>query len=277
MRKKRHIFILSDSTGETGEMVVNAALTQFKNADVLIHRFSEVRKIEELENIMEKARGERAIVVFTFVIPQLRKKAIEEGMKKGVPTIDLLGPLLSRLEDLLELSPLSIPGLFRELREDYYRRIEAIDFSVKHDDGRNIENVDEADIVLVGVSRTSKTPVSIYLAYRGFRVANIPVTLEHPLPKKLYDLPKEKIIGFTIKPERLKEIREVRAKKINLPENSPYINIEIIQEEIKKAEKIFKENGWKIVDVTSKSIEEIATIVMELIGKKIPERIYEGI
>jgi hypothetical protein len=258
-------------------MVVNAALTQFKSAEVLIHRYPVIREKEKIDEIMSKAQKERAVVVFTFVVSELRRKAIEEGMRKGVPTIDIMGPLLSRLEDLLEISPLSIPGLFRELREEYYRRIEAIDFSVKHDDGRNVENIDEADLVLVGVSRTSKTPISIYLAYRGFRTANIPVTLEHDLPAKLDQLPSHKVIGLTIDPKRLKEIREVRAKKMKLPENSSYVDFKIIKSEVYKAERIFREKGWKIVDVTSKSIEECATIIMELIGKKISERVYEGI
>ncbi len=277
MKRKRYIYILSDSTGETGEMVVNAALTQFKSAEVLIHRYSNIRDIEKVDEIMSEAQKKRAIVVFTFVVTELRKKTIEEGMKRGVPTIDIMGPLLSRLEDLLEISPLSIPGLFRHLREEYYHRIEAIDFSVKHDDGRNVENIDKADLVLVGVSRTSKTPISIYLAYRGFRTANVPVTLEHDLPKKLYQLFSHKIIGLTIDPKRLKEIREVRAKKMKLPENSSYVDFKVIKSEVYKAERIFREQGWKIVDVTSKSIEECATIIMELIGKKISERVYEGI
>lgn len=243
-------------------------MTQFKTTDVYLHRFPNVRSVEEVINLMEQAQGLRGVVAFTFVIPELRRTIVEEGIKRGVPTIDILGPVLSRLQDLLELSPLAIPGLFRHLRKEYYDRIEAIDFAVKHDDGRNIRTITDADIILVGVSRTSKTPISIYLAYRGFKTANVPVIYKRPLPEILNKIDKNKIVGLTVDPYRLKEIRSVRAERLHMSPDDPYINFKIIHREVNYALSIFRERGWKILDVTSKSIEEAATIIMELLGKR---------
>ena len=268
VKRERHIFIVSDSTGHTCELVVRAALSQFKTTEVYLHKFSNIRSVEEVIDLMEKAQRLRGVVAFTFVVPELRRTIMEEGIKRAVPTIDILGPVLSRLQDLLELSPMAIPGLFRYLRKEYYERIDAIDFAVKHDDGRNIRTTGEADIILVGVSRTSKTPISIYLAYRGFKTANIPVIYKRPLPEILRKIDKNKIVGLTVDPYRLKEIRAVRAERLHMSPDDPYIDLKSIQKEVNYALTIFKEKGWKILDVTSKSIEEAATIIMELLGKR---------
>ena len=266
--KERHIFIVSDSTGVTSEMVVKAALTQFKTCNVYLHKYPNVRTIEDLVKIMEEAQTKRGVVVFTLVIPELRKKIVQEGLKRAVPTIDILGPLLSRLQDLLEISPMAIPGLFRHLNEEYYKRIECIDYAVKHDDGRNVKDIKDADIVLVGVSRTSKTPISMYLAYRGYRTANIPVIYNMPLPSQLDEIDNNKVIGLTIEPYRLRQIRLARAEKLKMPLSDPYIEMNMLMNEVSYALHLFNERGWHIVDVTSKSIEEAATTIMELVGKR---------
>ncbi len=266
--KERHVFIVSDSTGSTCEIVVKAALTQFKTTDVYLHKYPNVRDVKEIIRIAEEAQKHRGVIAFTLVVPDLRKKILEEGLRRAVPTIDILGPVLSRLQDLLEISPMAIPGLFKHLNEEYYKRIECIDYAVKHDDGRNIKDIKDADVVLVGVSRASKTPISIYLAYRGYKTANVPIIYGMPLPKELDEVDKKKVIGLTIEPFRLRLIRLARAEKLKMPEHDPYIEMNSVMNEVSYALKIFKEKGWHIVDVTSKSIEEAATIIMELVGRK---------
>ncbi len=267
-QKERHVFIVSDSTGSTCEIVVKAALTQFKTTDVYLHKHPNVRNVEDIVRIAEEAQKHRGVIAFTLVVPELRKKILEEGLKRAVPTIDILGPVLSRLQDLLEISPMAIPGLFKHLDEEYYKRIECIDYAVKHDDGRNIRDIKDADVVLVGVSRASKTPISIYLAYRGYKTANVPVIYGMPLPRELDGVEKSRVVGLTVEPYRLRLIRLSRAEKLKMPENDPYIEMNSLMNEVSYALRIFKERGWHIVDVTSKSIEEAATTIMELVGKK---------
>jgi regulator of PEP synthase PpsR (kinase-PPPase family) len=266
--RERWIFIVSDSSGLTCETVVKAALTQFKTTNVYIKKYSQVRTVEQLREIMEEAARYTAVVAYTFVITELRKEIIALSLQLGVPVIDILGPVLSRLQDLLELSPMAVPGLFRHLNQDYYERIECINFAVKHDDGRNIKDIDQADLVLLGVSRTSKTPISIYLAYRGIKTANVPVVYGRPLPEQVLKLPSSKIIGLTVDPERLRDIRLVRASRLKMELSDPYVNLDEIKKEVNYALTLFREHNFTILDVTSRSIEEAATAIMELIGKK---------
>ncbi len=262
----RHIFVVSDATGRTAELVVQAALTQFDTSEVVVHKVQYVRDPDEVVRVVEEAQAVRGIIVFTLVVPELRKMMLEEGMKRAVPTIDILGPILTRLTDLLKISPMAIPGLFRHLDEAYFQRIEAIDYTVKHDDGRHPETIPEADVILLGVSRTSKTPISIYLAYRGFKVANVPVVRGIDLPPQVYEAEKSRIVGLKIRPERLLAIRKARAERLGMAPNSPYTDIAEIQKEIDYSLRLFREMGIRVIDVTSKSIEESATIIMELVG-----------
>ena len=266
--KERHVFIVSDSTSATAFMVVKAALSQFRTANVFLHKYKNVRAVEEVIDIMQEAQQVRGIVAFTFVIPELRKTILQEGLRKAVPTIDIMGPVLSRLQDLVEISPLAVPGLFKHLDEEYYKRIECIDYAVKHDDGRNVKDIKDSDIVLVGVSRASKTPISIYLAYRGYKAANVPVIYHMPLPSELDGIEKCRVVGLTVEPARLKAIRMTRAQRLKMKEDDPYVDIGFLMNELAYAKKLFKEKGWQTLDVTSKSIEEAATLIMELIGKK---------
>jgi len=264
----RHIFIVSDATGRTCELVVKAALTQFETSQAVLHRMQHVRNEAQVQEVIEEARRKRGIVVYTLVSPQLRRAMLSGGRRNAVPTIDILGPILTRLTDLLEISPMAIPGLFRDLDEAYYRRIEAIDFTVKHDDGLRPQDLSEADIVLVGVSRTSKTPISIYLSYRGYRVANLPIVLGIEPPPQLFTIAPHKIIGLTIHHQRLQAIRKARAKRLAAAELGSYVDLQEIKKELAYSHTIFQRRRWKVIDVTSKSIEELATEIMELVGRK---------
>ncbi len=171
---RRYVFAVSDATGKTCETVVQAALTQFTTTQITLETYSNVRTLKKIHEILQRASMVNGVIIYTMASPKLRRKITELGRLNGVPTVDILGPVLTRLSDLLEISPLAKPGLFRQLDSDYFKRIEAVDYTIKHDDGMGLGSIAAAEIVLLGVSRTSKTPVSIYLSYRGWKVANIP-------------------------------------------------------------------------------------------------------
>lgn len=269
--KKRHIFVVSDATGLTCELVVKAALTQFHTSRAILHRVRYVRNAAQVQEVVLEARKERGIVVYTLVIPELRKVMLTCGLQHAVPTIDILGPVLSRLTDLLEISPMAKPGLFRGLDQDYFDRIEAINYAVKHDDGHRPQGLRYADLILVGVSRTSKTPISIYLSYRGFKVANVPIILGIEPPKQLFEVAPHKVIGLTMRPMRLQLIRQARSQRYDAVQLPSYTDLEAIKEELKYSKSIFQRHGWQSIDVTLRSIEEAATIIMELLGRNLAE------
>ena len=266
-----NIFAVSDATGTTAERVVQAALTQFDGSLVSIKRYGGVRKPSRIHQIIDEASEAGGFVVHTFVSEDLRRVILNEGRASNVMTFDLMGPLLARLSEMLSTPPRSEPGM-SFLDSSYMQRIEAIDFTVRHDDGRNVHDIDRSEIVLVGVSRTSKTPLSIYLAYRGWRVANIPLILTVEPPPILFVLPKKRVVGLVVKPERLSQLRKVRAQKLGtIPQG--YANLEHIRKEITYAYQIFeRRRDWPIVDVTNKSIEEAAAEVVALLGHSFEHR-----
>ena len=262
---KRYIFAVSDATGKTCETVVQAALTQFSTTQIILETFSNVRTLKKIHDILQLASTVNGVIIYTMASPKLRQKITELGRLNGVPTVDILGPVLTRLSDLLEISPLAKSGLFRQLDSDYFKRIEAVDFTIKHDDGLGLASIAGAEIVLLGVSRTSKTPVSIYLSYRGWKVANIPVVLDEELPGEIHGIEQKKIIALTINPRRLEMIRCQRQLKLKADAYSNYTDIEQIRLEVLFAMRQFEQWRWPILDVTYKSIEETATEVMRLI------------
>lgn len=259
------IFAVSDATGTTAERVVQAALTQFDGSRVSIKRYGGVRTPGQIHQIVHEASKDGGFVVHTFVSEDLRKVILNEGRACNVMTFDLMGPLLARLSEKLSTPPRSQPGS-SFLDSSYMQRIDAIDFTVRHDDGRNVQDIDRAEIVLVGVSRTSKTPLSIYLAYRGWRVANVPLILNVEPPPVLFDLPRKRAVGLVVKPERLSQLRKVRVQKLGtLPQG--YADFDHIRKEMAYAYHVFeRRRDWPIVDVTNKSIEEAAAEVVALLG-----------
>ena len=262
---KRYVFAVSDATGKTCETVVQAALTQFTTTQITLETFSNVRTLKQIQYILQRASTVNGVIIYTMASPKLRQKITELGRLNGVPTVDILGPVLTRLSDLLEISPLAKPGLFRQLDSDYFKRIEAVDFTIKHDDGLSLASIDAAEIVLLGVSRTSKTPVSIYLSYRGWKVANIPIFPDEELPGEIHGIEQKKIIALTINPRRLEVIRCQRQMKLKAGPYSNYTDIEQIRREVLFAMRQYEKWQWPILDVTYKSIEETATEVMRLI------------
>lgn len=262
------VHVVSDATGATAHQVVHAALVQF-DTDLEIRIHPNVDEEAKIRQIVAEVAAEGGFIVHTLVLPHLREQILEEGRAQGVHTVDLMGPLLTRLSLLLATPPKAQPGLARQLEESYYRRIEAVEFTVRHDDGRNPADLPQADIVLTGVSRTSKTPVSIYLSYQGWRVANVPIVLGVEPPPQLFQADPRKVVAFTVRPERLAVLRTARLKSRGLDplnERVPYVEIEHIRQELAYSQEIFQRNpGWPIIDVTNKPVEETASEVVNLI------------
>ncbi|MCS6907984.1 MAG: pyruvate, water dikinase regulatory protein [Anaerolineales bacterium] len=269
MSMVHRIYTVSDASGATAERVVKAALLQFDAVNVEVIRIGEIRTKEQVCQIIAEAAANKGIIVHTLVSEELRHLMVTEGRAMDVVTIDIMGPLLVRLSDMFALKPKGIPGGMTPFDRGYLERIEAIDYTVRHDDGKNPHELHQAEIVLVGVSRTSKTPLSFYLAYRGWKVANVPIVLGIEPPKELFELPKHRVVGLTIRPERLAELRRSRVERLGtLP--AGYADLSYIQQELAYAYEIFdRRRDWPLVDVSVKPIEETASEVLSLLGKSL--------
>jgi regulator of PEP synthase PpsR (kinase-PPPase family) len=265
------VFVISDATGTTAERVVQAALTQFEGPDVEITRYGGVRSPKQVRQIVQEAATSGGFVVHTLVSSELRQLVLTEGRQHSVATIDLMGPLLARLTKLLATSPLAEPGLFQPFDEAYMGWIEALKFAVRHDDGRNASELARADIVLVGVSRTLKTPLSIYLANQGWRVANVPLVLGIEPPANLFTLPKRRVVVVMMQPERLAALRGTRVEHLGTP-GKGYAHLDFVRQELAYAYQLLdRRTDWPIVDMTAKSIEEGAVEIVGLIGRRLNE------
>lgn len=262
------IFVASDATGLTAERVVQAALAQFEPHVAGIVRFSHVGSEDEVRHIVARAARERGIIVHTLVVSSLREVLHEEGRHYQVDTIDLMGPLLKRLSGKFNVAPTAQPGLFRQLDEEYYKRIEAVDYTVKHDDGLRPEDLAMADIVIVGVSRTCKTPLSIFLAYRGWRVANVPIVVGIDPPKELGQVPRERIVALTMNADELSKVRTARLRRLGHQVGRGYNDHDRIGQELLEAKRLYVRNRWPIVNVTNKSVEETATEVIAMVRRQ---------
>jgi hypothetical protein len=261
------IFVISDSTGETAEKLLQAVLSQFTVVRPKVLRKIYIRTEAQIDEIVKEARDKEGMILFTFVSENLRTIMREEALKTGLLAVDLLGPLLTAMSYFLGTMPQSTPGLLHRIDTDYLSRIEAVQYTVKHDDGQETLTIDQADIVLVGPSRTAKTPLSIYLAQFGYKVANIPIVLNIPMPKDLQKVAQNKIVGLVIDPYRLREIREARMLK--LKHKIPgYADIPKITQELAYCRELYRQNPkWGIVDVTSRAVEEVTTDVIALIRR----------
>lgn len=257
-----NIFAVSDATGEQAKKLVERALLQFPGYNVKIQIVPKVNNESKIEDCVRQARECQGIIAFTLVAPEMREMILNQGKKQGVVVIDILGPVLGALSNYFHVLPNAEPGLQYKLTEHYFKRTDALEFAVKHDDGLGLEAAIHADVLILGVSRTSKTPLSIFMAYHGYRCANIPVVNKIPLPPFVREFPKNKIVGLTIAPQKLMMIRAERLKKLGRPENESYAQLENIRDEINYAGQIFKELGAYVVDVTGKAIEETATDII---------------
>jgi regulator of PEP synthase PpsR (kinase-PPPase family) len=264
------IFAISDGTSTTAHTVARAALVQF-DTTVEIERYREVRSAVELRKIIARAAKVDAVIVHTLISADLRTTVLKECRERNVASVDLLGPLLARLEEMLHLTPIGRPGALRPFDAENVQRIEAINYAVKHDDGQQIEELGEAEIVLVGVSRTGKTPLSIFLAYRGWRVANVPLVSGIDLPAEVDALPRKKVVALIADPSRLALLRQSRTERMGVRPQG-YANLDHVKREIAYAYEVFdRHRDWPVVDVTNKSIEESAAEIINLIGGNFDE------
>lgn len=269
MTTPRYIDVLSDSTGETAEKVVRAALLQFPQAGAQIRLHTRVRTKDVARPVLERAAKEGALLVFTVVSPELREFVHGVTAELRIEAIDVIGSLIGKLGTFLDREPINLPSAMLPLSDEYFRRIEAVEFAVKSDDGKEPRNFKKADLVLVGVSRTSKTPLSTLLAQRGLKVANLPLVIGVPPPPELADAPQERIVGLTIGIDQLCAIRQARLRQLGMPQETNYAVREYVRQEIEFASQLFRQHpDWPVVDVTGRAIEETAVIILETIKER---------
>ena len=263
------IYVVSDSTGETAERVTRATLLQFPDHRVRLKIERRVRERRALTAILEGAAAEGAMVVFTLVRPELRDHFNEEAALLKVRYVDVIGSLISQIGSYLQAVPVNIPSAEMPLTPEYFRRVEAVEFAVKSDDGKEPRNLHKADLVVVGVSRTSKTPLSTYLAGRGLKVANVPLVLGVEPPKELYELSGYRVVGLTIDVDQLMDIRKQRLQQLGMPPDANYGLREHVKAELEYAHDIFRHHpDWMVVDVTNCAIEETATIILDALKER---------
>lgn len=257
------IAICSDSVGETAEAVVMATLRQFELANTEIKRVMNVRHEDELTLLMEEVSSRGGFVVYTLVQPELRELIKEESIRLNVRTVDIMGPMMQAFIDTFNDTPNRKPGLLHRVDEEYLRRMEAVEFAVNNDDGKDVGAILKADIILLGVSRVSKTPLSIFLAHKGKKVVNYPVVPELTPPSQLREVSSGLIIGLTIDAEHLVKVRSERLKSMGLPDDANYASLERVQDELRYSQLLFASLGCPVIDVTDKAIEETAGMIMK--------------
>ena len=260
------IYLISDSTGETLERIFLALKAQFKNIEYKIHSYSFTRTENQILKILEDAQtNNNSIILYTIVDNNLAKYLANTSGDKKIPCFGVLGNLILNFSKILNQKASHEPSGQHILNEEYYDRIEAIQFTMNHDDGNLLNDIDKSDIVLVGVSRTSKTPTSIYLANKGFRTSNIPLVNENSLPEKLKKNPHFTcVVGLSTEPERLADLRKNRMNSLKEKENTEYTNLDNIKDEVLKAKKTFQKYKWPVIDVTRKSVEETAASIIKI-------------
>lgn len=259
------VIIVSGGVGYSAEQLVRTALAQFPAADVRVQFVPRVRHTEELASAVEQAAADNALIAFTLVDPQRRQDLLRLAQERQVPAIDLIGPLIDRLSAMLGQAPLGQPGRYAELNRTYFDRIAAIEYTLAHDDGAHPEDWGQGDMLLVGVSRVGKTPLSTYLAVLGWKVANLPLVRELPPPRELFQLDRRRVIGMTIGLEQLIEHRRWRQKRLGMPLGANYCDPRVLSDELERSDQLFRQRGFPVVDVTNKPLETIAAEVLAIV------------
>jgi len=263
-----HLHLLSDSTGETLENIAKAALAQYDDVETLRHFWPMVRSEAHLERILAEIALNPGLVIFTLVNSETRRTLESRCRAMGLPAIAPLDPVNHALSQLLGQEAKARPGRQHMLDAAYFARVEAIQWTIAHDDGIGAEDWEEADIVLAGVSRSSKTPTSIYLANRGYKTANIPIVVESPPPPELYSLKNPLVVGLTTSADRLVAIRRNRLLSLNQQPETAYVDQDSVQREIAFARRMFADHGWPVIDVTRRSIEETAAAIITMVNER---------
>lgn len=265
MREATTIYIISDSIGETGEQVAKAAISQFPIGKYETRRFPYITDKEQIAEIIREASLGKSVVVCTMVVEELREYLEEESAKNDIPCVDLMTPIIDKISFVAKEIPIKEPGIIRKLDEKYFKKVAAVEFAVKYDDGKDTRGIKKADIILIGVSRTSKTPLSMYLAHKNFKVANVPLVPEIPPPDELFEVDPKKIIGLTTNPIKLNEVRQERLKTLGLGDSANYANMDRILKEIEYSENLIRRLGCPMIDVSNKAVEETAGILLEIL------------
>ncbi|MBS1960808.1 MAG: kinase/pyrophosphorylase [Bdellovibrionales bacterium] len=270
----KKVYIVSDGTGETAAQMVKAAMIQFQKdkgeeLDVYFTRHKNVRETAQIEGICEEAADAKALIIYTIVSPEVRTALADCAKSKGIECVDLIGPLLAGLAGHFGYEPKSIAGLLHNVNEAYFRRIDAMEYTVSHDDGRDLSRLGEADLVILGISRTSKTPLSMYLSQQGWKVVNIPIIHGFQIPDELFQIDQRKIICLTIDPENLTTIRRNRLSRLGQNRGGEYADPDKVNDEIVYADEIFKKNRkWAVFNVTGKALEETAAEIIRLMASR---------
>ncbi|MCR4399613.1 MAG: kinase/pyrophosphorylase [Syntrophomonadaceae bacterium] len=263
------VYIVSDSIGETAELVVRAAASQFNSGKIEMRRVPNVTDTETLEEVIRHAAQSGAAIAYTLVVEGMAEFLRQHAEEAGVPTVDVLGPVIDMLARASGIQPRREPGLLRKVDELYFRRVEAIEFAVRYDDGKDPRGITLADIVLIGVSRTSKTPLSMYLAHKRLKVANIPLVPEVTPPEELFAVEKGRVIGLTVHPDLLSAVRRERLKTLGLMSDANYASPERVAYEISFANNFMKRLGCPVIDVSNRAVEETASKILEIYYRRL--------
>ena len=261
------IYIVSGGVGASGEQLVNTVMAQFPESSIQVSTIGNVRQMQQIETVLAQARANNGTIVLTLVDARLRESLLSLAQTLGVVTIDLMGPLLARLESVLGQPPLGQPGRYRQMNRPYFERVAAIEYTLAHDDGQRLEDWPAADVVLVGVSRTGKTPLSVYLSILGWKVANYPIVPEVPVPPELFQLDPAHVVGLTIDLDRLLTFRRQRSSLLGISPETNYAKLEEVEEELRVARKVFRQGGFFTLNVTDKTLEASADEVIRHINR----------
>jgi [pyruvate, water dikinase]-phosphate phosphotransferase / [pyruvate, water dikinase] kinase len=267
-RKGASIFVVSGGAGASGAQVARTALAQFEGVQIPVVVVPDVTTADQVKDTVERAAADDSTIVHTLVDARLRHLLVREARNRNVTAIDLMGPLLSRMTHTTGQAPRGQPGLYREIHQAYFDRMEAIEFTVAHDDGKKPEDLARAEIILLGPSRVGKTPLSMYLSVQGWRVANIPLVKEIPPPPELLEAPRERTVGLIVEPSQLAAHREIRQQRLGTGRRSDYSDILHLHEEFEAARAFYRRNAIRILDMTDKPIEESAEEVIALINRR---------
>ena len=269
MNEKYNVYLVSDSTGETLDRIFLSLKSQFANFEYQKREYAFVRTEQQIDKILKECRElENSLILYTIVETKLAKYIAGQSEKNNVPCFGILGNLILSFSKLLNQKAIHKPSAQHVLDDDYYKRIEAIQFTMFHDDGKKVDDITNADIILLGVSRTSKTPTSIYLANRGYKTINIPLVLDQKIPDGLINNKKACIIGLIADPERLADIRRNRVAIMRDHKIKDYTDLEFIKREVNDSKSLFKKNNWPVIDVTRRSVEETAASILKIIEIK---------
>jgi regulator of PEP synthase PpsR (kinase-PPPase family) len=263
-KKTCDIHLISDSTGETVSSVMRSVMTQFENVEVVEHIWPLVRTFGQLERVLESVQERPGPVLYTILDRDMQAMVIRSCRKMRVPCVAVLHPITKELQAYFGVEAKARPGKQHELDEEYFSKVDAIHYTLSHDDGQETETLDEADVILVGASRTSKTPTCVYLAYRGINAANVPFVKGVPLPDNLFSLKKPLIVGLVISSERLGQIRKSRLLSLHEKNETSYVDADEIVDELRESRKIFNKYKWPVIDVTRKSVEETCANILQL-------------